>query len=88
MFIKILLAFLKFAQLHPSVIYKYHETITIITVTTQYNHQKTFAIFIIRFEAFSTKLLLLPELLLLESTDSPTEVHLLLVTEQTSQYMT
>jgi hypothetical protein len=53
-FTRILLAFLKFPPDHPSVMYRYHATITIITIIIQYIYQNTFATFMIRSEAFLT----------------------------------
>jgi hypothetical protein len=55
-FTSTLLAFLKLDQLHPSVMYKYHATITIITIITQYIYANIFAILMIRSAAFFTKL--------------------------------
>jgi hypothetical protein len=52
--IRIFPAFLNLSQFHPSVIYRYHDTITIITIITQYKYPNSFAIFIIKSEAFFT----------------------------------
>jgi hypothetical protein len=49
---------LKFAPLHPSVIYRYHATITIITVITPNIHANNLAILIIKLDAFATNVLL------------------------------
>lgn len=58
MFNKILPAFLKLFPFQPSVIYKYHATITIITISTQYIYPNTFATLIMKSDAFAIKLLL------------------------------
>ena len=50
MFTNTLLAFLKWSPVPPSVIYRYHATITIITIITQYIYQNTFATLMIKSE--------------------------------------
>ena len=57
-FTNILLAFLKLSHDHQSVMYRYHATITIITIITPYIHPNNFAALIISSEAFVTKVLL------------------------------
>ena len=51
-FTNIVLAFLKFDQLHQSVMYKYQETITMITMITPYRYQNNFAILMIKSDVF------------------------------------